>query len=262
MPLHPLAQRFASVADVYERGRPDYPPAAVGALAAELGLASGARVLDLAAGTGKLSRALLACGYDVVAVEPLPSLRALLDERIGAGRVRAGVAEEIPLEDDSVDAVTVADAFHWFQPAPALAEIRRVLRPGGGLAVLAMVVDWSGASWAHEVGTLMAGLRPEHPHFDGPSWRDAVVAAGGWSVPREIRVTTNQPADAARIVDYVGSMSWVAAMEEAAQAETLARIGSLVEAGETPAELPRHVVIGISSTPAARPTPGSPASGR
>src|SRR5205823_12818746 len=130
-------------------------------------------------------------------------LRDRLATIIGSERVRDGLAEAIPLADAAVDAVTVADGFHWFNHARALAEIGRVLRPGGGLAVLSTVPDWSGASWAHELGTLIMNARPAHPHFDGPSWREAIRAAGGWSEPREIRVTTNQTAGPARIVDYV-----------------------------------------------------------
>jgi SAM-dependent methyltransferase len=245
--LHPLAREFASVADAYERGRPEYPPAAIGALAAELGLAPGAAVLDLGAGTGKLSRALLAAGYDVVAVEPLDSMRELLAHRIGAERVREGVAERLPLADAAVDAVTIADAFHWFDHAPALAQIRRVLRPRGGLAILSTVPDWRGASWGHELGTLISSLRPEHPRFDGPPWQDAVRAADGWTPPREIRVTTSQPAQPERIVDHVRSMSWIAALPEAERADVLARIRALIEAGQTPAEMPTHVVIGLTA---------------
>src|SRR5438270_7125297 len=124
MGLHPLAERFADVAGVYERGRPEYPPAVVGAIAAELGLSGAAPVLDLGAGTGKLTRALLAAGLDVVAVEPQASLREPLAASVGAERVREGSAEAIPLADGTVRAVTVADAFHWFDQAAALAEIR------------------------------------------------------------------------------------------------------------------------------------------
>ncbi|HEX5853243.1 MAG TPA: hypothetical protein VFY36_09130, partial [Solirubrobacteraceae bacterium] len=127
------------------------------------------------------------------------------------------------------------------------AEIKRVLRPGGGLAVLATLPDWGGASWAHEVGTLMADLRPEHPHFDGPPWQDAVRAAGGWSAPREIRVTTKQPAQPQQFVDYVASMSWVAALPDDQRRETLARIDELVTAGETPAEFSVHVLVGLTT---------------
>jgi SAM-dependent methyltransferase len=243
MVLHPLAEHFADVAHAYERGRPEYPPAVVGAITAELGLAPAAPVLDLAAGTGKFTRALLEAGLDVVAVEPQDSLREILAASVGEARVRAGFAEAIPVPAESVDAVTVADAFHWFDHALALAEIRRVLRPGGGLAVLFTVPDWGGASWAHEVGTLMAGLRPEHPGYDGPKWQDSVDGAQGWSAPREMRVTTPQPADAERVLDYVASISWVAAMPKGRREDTLARIGAIVGAGETPAQLPVHVVI-------------------
>ncbi len=247
MSLHPLAAGFASVAAAYERGRPEYPLAAVGALAAELALAPGARVLDLAAGTGKLSRALLAAGFDVVAVEPLESLRELLFERIGHERVDEGVAEAIPLTDASVDAVTVADAFHWFDQPRALVEIKRVLRPGSGLAVLATVPDWSGASWSDELGKLVADSRPEHPHFDGPPWQEAVRASGGWTEPREIRVTANQPAQPERIVDHMASISWIAAMPEDKRAAILEQMRALIASGETPAEFPIHVVIGLTT---------------
>jgi ubiquinone/menaquinone biosynthesis C-methylase UbiE len=243
--LHPLAASFAEIADVYERGRPEYAPAVAGAIAAELHIAPGGSVLDLAAGTGKLTRALLSIGLDVVAVEPQESLRDLLAAGVGAERVRDGVAEAIPLPDGSVAAVTVADGFHWFDQARALEEIRRVLRPGGGLAVVTTVPDWGDASWAHELGTLIMSLRPEHPHFDGPPWQDAVRAAGGWSEPREIRVTTKQPASPERIVDHVASISWFAALPEDRRADVLARVEETVRAGETPDELPVHAVIGL-----------------
>src|SRR3954447_17709226 len=108
MALHPLAAGFADVADAYERGRPDYAPAIVGAIAAELKIPPGGRVLDLAAGTGKLTRALLDAGLDAVAVEPQASLREMLAANVGAERVRDGTAEAIPLPDASVAAVTVA----------------------------------------------------------------------------------------------------------------------------------------------------------
>jgi SAM-dependent methyltransferase len=245
--LHPLAEQFASVADAYERGRPEYAPAVVGALAAELRLAAGAPVLDLAAGTGKLTRPLLISGLDVVAVEPQALLREKLAANVGSERVREGFAEEIPLPNASVDAVTVADGFHWFDHGRAIPEIHRVLRPGGGLAVLSTAPDWSGASWAHELGTLIQQLRPEHPYFDGPPWQEAVRVAGGWTAPREIRVITSQPTDPQRIVDYVASMSWVAALPDDERAEWLAEVITLVNAGETPTELPIQVVVGLTT---------------
>jgi ubiquinone/menaquinone biosynthesis C-methylase UbiE len=247
MALHPLAEGFAEVAGEYERGRPDYAPAVVGAIVAELGIAPGAPVLDLAAGTGKFTRALRGAGLDVMAVEPQASLREVLAASVGEERVHEGLAEAIPLPDESVAAVTAADAFHWFDHAPALQEIRRVLRPGGGLAVISTIPDWSGASWAHELGTLMAELRPAHPGFDGRRWQDSVRAARGWSEPREIRVSASQPTSARRVLDYIASFSWIAAMPSEQRTETLARLGAIVRAGDTPAELPLHWVIGLAS---------------
>jgi SAM-dependent methyltransferase len=247
VPLHPLTAGFAEVAGAYERGRPEYAPAVVGAIAAELDIPAAGPVLDLAAGTGKLTRALLGVGLDVVAVEPQPELRELLAASVGSEHVREGLAEAIPLPDQSVAVVTVADAFHWFDHAVALAEIKRVLRPGGGLAVLSAVPDWSGASWAHEVGTLIAGMLTAHPKFDGPPWQESVRAAGGWSEPREIRVTTSQPASPDRMVDYIASMSWVASLPPDQRAETLAKVDAIISAGETPPKLPIHVAIGLTA---------------
>jgi SAM-dependent methyltransferase len=203
-------------------------------------------VLDLGAGTGKVSRALLAAGFDVVAVEPQAELRQPLAAAIGTERAREGTAEAIPLPDQSVDAVTIADAFHWFDQARALQEIGRVLGPGGGLAILTTITDWSGASWAHELGQLVSGTRPAHPHFDGPRWDEAVRAAPGWGAPWEVRVTVQQPAAPERILAHVASMSWVAAMPQDERDAMLKHARALIAAGRTPAELPLHVVIGLA----------------
>ena len=161
--------------------------------------------------------------------------------------MREGIAEAIPLPDASVDAVTVADGFHWFDQARALVEIDRVLRPGGGLAVISTVPDWSGASWAHELGTLVEEVRPEHPAFDGPPWQEAVRAAGGWTEPRQIRVTTSQPADPApdRRLGCVDELRRRAA---GGRADGLARPSRRARrGGETPAELPVHFVVGLTT---------------
>jgi hypothetical protein len=90
-------------------------------------------------------------------------------------------------------------------------------------------------------------LRPEHPYFDGPRWQEAVRATAGWTAPREIRVTTSQPAHPGQIVAYVTSMSFVAALPEDQCAEWLAQVAALVDAGETPDELLVQVVVGLIS---------------
>lgn len=165
-----LGLTFGRVAGAYDRLRPEFAVAAVDYAVAALGLAPGASVLDLAAGTGTLTRALRARVADVVAVEPDDQMRA----HVG-GDARAGFAEAIPLADSSVDAVFVGDAFIWFDARHALAEIERVLRPGGGVALLWR--DWYGReepSAPTEVGRLLTELY-ERFRRRGPSsdaWRD------------------------------------------------------------------------------------------
>ena len=126
------ATSFGGAAATYERGRPPYPPEALDWL-----LPPGARrVLDLGAGTGKLTRELVARGLDVVAVEPLEGMRAELSRVLPDTPVLDGSAEHIPLPDGSVDAVLAAQAWHWVTPQRAAPEVARVLRPGGTLGLV------------------------------------------------------------------------------------------------------------------------------
>jgi ubiquinone/menaquinone biosynthesis C-methylase UbiE len=120
----------------YERGRPDYPADAVDLLTDQLRLRPGCTVVDLAAGTGKLTRLLTATPARVVAVEPMPGMRAQWRRQVRGAEIVAGRAERLPLRSESVDAVTVAQAFHWFDVPAASHELRRVLKPGGHLALV------------------------------------------------------------------------------------------------------------------------------
>lgn len=131
--LERYARSFGAAADLYESARPPYVDAAVAWIVERL---PAGRVLDLAAGTGKLARQLRDRGADVVAVEPDAGMRATFVRVLPEIDVLDGAAEAIPLADGSVDAVTVGQAFHWFDREPALAEMHRVTRPGGGFALL------------------------------------------------------------------------------------------------------------------------------
>ena len=131
-----FAFSFGRVAEMYDASRPDYPPEAIERAVAALGLTPDADVVDLAAGTGKLTRALVARFSSVVAVEPDDRMRGVLEGTTPAAMTFAGTAERTQLPGASADAVFVADAFHWFAGEAALQEIARILRPGGGLALL------------------------------------------------------------------------------------------------------------------------------
>src|SRR3954454_8698436 len=131
-----LAFSFGRIAAEYDDVRPEYAPEALARAEEALGLTGGSRVVDLAAGSGKLTRALAGRFAEVVAIEPNDEMRAVLAGRSAGIRVLAGTAERMPLPDDSADAVFVGDAFHWFDGPAAVAELARVVRPGGGVALL------------------------------------------------------------------------------------------------------------------------------
>ncbi|OBI74275.1 class I SAM-dependent methyltransferase [Mycobacterium asiaticum] len=141
---------FGAAAAAYERGRPTYPPEAIDWL-----LPSGAReVLDLGAGTGKLTTRLVERGLDVVAVDPVPEMLEVLTASLPQTRALLGTAEEIPLQDNSVDAVLVAQAWHWVDPARAIPEVARVLRPGGRLGLVWNTRD-ERLGWVRELGEII-----------------------------------------------------------------------------------------------------------
>lgn len=160
---------FARSADAYERARPEYPDGAMAWLAGRLGLRRGVTVLDLAAGTGKLTRRLLETGATVVAVEPVAEMRAGLS---ADATVLDGVAEAIPLGDATADAVTVGQAFHWFDGDRALREIHRVLRPGGNLALVWNRRELDDPVQA-AIQALLAPYRYGTPAHASDAWRGA-----------------------------------------------------------------------------------------
>ena len=170
----PNAARFGDVADAYERARPLYPDAALAELAARCGLRAGTPVVDLGAGTGKLTRQLVALGADVIAVEPSAGMRARLAAAVPSVRVLDGTAEDIPLPDVSVEVVAAGQAFHWFDTRRALDEIARVLRRGGWLALMWNEPPESG--WAAELDSLRQELTGFTRTYPGNDWEYMLAA--------------------------------------------------------------------------------------
>lgn len=207
---------FGAVADLYAASRPGYPADAVRWVAAP----RTRDVLDLGAGTGKLTEVLVDAGYAVTAVEPLPQMLDRL--RIGGVRCVAGRAERIPLRDRSFDAVFAGQAFHWFQPDQALPEIARVLRPGGRLGLLWNLLDTS-VSWVAE----LAAILHEHPRLVAD---EALPPASGMFPRPQYREFRHpgQLLDLPALLDLVRSRSYIATLPAGERAAVLARVSRLV----------------------------------
>ena len=246
MALHPLVAGFTDVAEQYELGRPGYPPAVAAAVAERLGLERGARVADVGAGTGKLTRALLAAGLDVVAVEPLAGLRARLRRELPGVDTADAAAEALPFGDAAVRAVVCANAFHWFDAPRAVAEFARVIRPGGGLALLWHdgVEDDESAPWSAELQRVIGDRRPDHPAYSGDQGRSAVDASAAFGPMTLTEVRSSYTTEPRRILAHVASISWVGSLPPAEREATLdAAAGVLERHGVGDVEVPLHTAI-------------------
>jgi SAM-dependent methyltransferase len=220
--VHPSAATgFARSVEAYERARPEYPPAAIEWIARELDLRHGRTVVDLAAGSGKLSRPLAKLGCDVVAIEPVAEMRAAIGL---TARALDGTAEAMPLPDDSADAVTVGQAFHWFDGPRALAEIERVLRPGGALALVWNRRPVESSELHAAITEIMAPYRGSTPGHASGAWREAF--AGRELAEKSFDFV--QRLDADGLADRVGSTSFIAALDEPERARVLERVRALV----------------------------------
>jgi len=238
--IHEAAARgFADAAEAYERGRPGYPPAAVEHLCDVLGIGPGRAVLDLAAGTGKLTQLLVPTGAEVVAVEPVEGMRAALVRVLPEVTALAGTAEELPLPAASVDAVVVGSAFHWFRGDDALAEIHRVLRPRGSLGLLWNVRDES-VPWVAELSALMEPHRGGAPGYSSGGWREAFTRTTLFSPLRRAEFRHVHRLEPEAVVARVASVSFVAALAESDRAAVLARVRALL--ARDPATRGREVV--------------------
>jgi SAM-dependent methyltransferase len=234
---------FGRAAADYERGRPGYPPAAIELLAEQLGLGGGRRpirIVDLAAGTGKLTRALDGRGWHVVAVEPVAEMRAELRKAVPGVEVLDGTAESLPFGDNSIDAVCVAQAFHWFDIEAAAAEITRVLVPGGGLGVIRNAWDRSVA-WVDEVQSAIDERRPRPSRIDG--WRERLEQTECFTPLSEKIIEHVVEMDRDALLARVSSISFIAMLPAAERERLLIEVTQLLD---------RH---GVGAPGAPLPTP-------
>jgi SAM-dependent methyltransferase len=215
---------FADVAGAYERGRPGYPEEAVRWLAGD----EPRDVVDLGAGTGKLTRALVALGHHVVAVEPLDEMRAELAAAVTGVRALVGDAETIPLPDGAADVVTSAQAFHWFDHDAALPEIARVLRPGGRLALV-----WNSRDdrdpWMARLSAIIGNETIEESDVI------PVIDESGLFGPVETaRFSFEQRLDRDGLLDLVLSRSYCAKLPQSDREPVLEAVGQLYDATAGP----------------------------
>jgi len=206
---------FGSEAAAYERGRPSYPPEAIDWL-----LPTGAHdVLDLGAGTGKLTTRLVERGLDVVAVDPIPEMLDVLRKSLPDTPALLGTAEEIPLPDNSVDAVLVAQAWHWFEPARAIPEVIRVLRPGGRLGLVWNTRD-ERLGWVRELGQIIGS--------DADPVSERVMLPRPFTDLERHRVEWTNYLTPQALIDLVASRSYCITSPADVRTKTLDRVRELL----------------------------------
>lgn len=220
---HPAVRGFDRVADVYERGRPGYPAAAVRHLGRVLHLGPGRTVVDLGSGTGKFTRALAPLGAARVAVEPTAGMRRVFERVVPDVPVLDGTAEKIPLPDRFADAIVCAQAFHWFHPRTALKEFARVLRPGGGVGLVWNTRD-DTVSWSRRISEVTERYhRKEHSRARWEPWKPAFDRPHGPFGPLYAReFPSAQRAPTEKFIDRVLSVS-VVAVQSPAERRRVAR---------------------------------------
>ncbi|OBF15805.1 class I SAM-dependent methyltransferase [Mycobacterium kubicae] len=206
---------FGSAAAAYERGRPSYPPEAIDWLLP----AAAHDVLDLGAGTGKLTTRLVERGLDVIAVDPVPEMLEVLRGSLPQTRALLGTAEEIPLPDNSVDAVLVAQAWHWVDPARAVPEVARVLRPGGTLGLVWNTRD-ERLGWVRELGEIIGR--------DGDPVRDKVTLPEPFTDVSRHQVEWTNYVTPQALIDLVASRSYCITSPDEVRTKTLDRVRQLL----------------------------------
>ncbi|MEO4016245.1 class I SAM-dependent methyltransferase [Pseudomonas rossensis] len=226
---HSAAAGYKTGAEIYVRGRPDYPPQVADWLTGTLGLHADKTVVDLGAGTGKFTGRLVATGAQVVAVEPVAQMLEKLSEAFPEVLAVSGTAMDLPLPDASVDVVICAQAFHWFASTEALTEIARVLKPGGKLGLVWNQRD-SRASWVPKLDAIVNALEGDTPRYYTGAWRQAFAHAafGPLAEQRFSHGHIGSPEDV--IFNRVRSTSFVAALPAEERAKVDEQIRAMIAA--------------------------------
>jgi SAM-dependent methyltransferase len=243
--VHPVAAAgFGAGAEIYERARPSYPVEAVDWLAERTGLGPGRTIVDVGAGTGKLTRLLPSTGARVIAVEPVSEMRAKLVEVVPGVEALAGTAENLPLADGAADVVVVAQAFHWFDHERALPELHRVLRPDGYLALVWNMRDLENSVQAG-VDALLRSVRKGVDGYPAGAWRDALERSELFCTGEERSFRFEQWFSADDLADRVASTSFVATMPPDERETLLAQVRELADGLPEPFPFPYKTEVQV-----------------
>jgi ubiquinone/menaquinone biosynthesis C-methylase UbiE len=236
MSIHGSARSgFTIGAASYERGRPDYPEGAVAWMAGQLGLGPGRTVVDIGAGTGKLTRLLVPTGATVIAVEPVEAMSDVLHQLLPTVEIVQGTADRTGLARASADAVTAGQAFHWFASPAELAEIHRVLCPSGGLGLIWNQRRRNHPTWV-AVDELIDELRRSEPDQSSQEWRQVLEASNLFSPLQGATFDQAQHLTPEELVDRVISISYVAILPQAQKAELAGRLRAVAQKAERSAQ--------------------------
>lgn len=227
--VHTSAQQgFSTQAVTYAQGRPDYPRQLTGWLADTLHIDALSSVIDLGAGTGKFTRLLSTLAPTLIAVEPVAAMGAQLTKLLPDVRLVNGTAESIPLPAASADAVVCAQAFHWFSTEAALAEIHRVLKPGGRLGLVWNVRDES-VDWVAAITDIITPYEGDTPRFHTGRWREAFTGEY-FSEPEMTCFPYSHVGSPQEVImDRFLSVSFIAALPEASKAVVTAQLQALID---------------------------------
>ncbi|WP_248751733.1 class I SAM-dependent methyltransferase [Pseudomonas sp. MWU15-20650] len=227
--VHPSAQHgFSTQAVTYAQGRPDYPRQLTGWLADALHINAQSTVIDLGAGTGKFTRLLSTLAPTLIAVEPVAAMGAQLTKLLPDVRLVDGTAESIPLPSASADAVVCAQAFHWFSTRAALADIHRVLKPGGRLGLVWNVRDES-VDWVAAITQIITPYEGDTPRFHTGRWREAFTGEY-FSDPKMICFPYSHVGSPQEVImDRFLSVSFIAALPASEKARVTEQLRRLID---------------------------------
>lgn len=233
--VHDAARRgFGEAADDYEATRPDYPESAIDRMVQELELVRGTTVLDLGAGTGKLTRLLAPSGAQLVALEPVEGMRRTFARTVPGVPVVGGVAEALPFRDASFEAAVAGQAFHWFRGEAALGELARILRPAGRMGLIWNNPDES-VEWVEGLMRMLERYERGTPRERTGEWRRAFSASTEFGTLHQRMFAHQQWLDRDGFVARIGSTSFLRTLPQKERAEVDDRLRDLADRVAGPA---------------------------